>query len=81
MNENQIGREIMGRPKNLSGVNRYCRTCIKDCKQSKNMEVVYCPSYQAMATPEGIERAADKALMVSRPDRLRARARELGIKS
>lgn len=30
----------------LSGINRLCKSCNKECKQWKQIKVVRCPSYQ-----------------------------------
>ena len=57
----------MARPRNLTGVNSFCQTCTRACKQSVRMEIVYCPSYHAQATPGDTEAAAAKGLMVDRP--------------
>jgi hypothetical protein len=30
----------------LSGINKICKDCSKECKQWKQVKVVWCPSYQ-----------------------------------
>ena len=36
----------------LSGVNKKCASCTKDCKQYKQVTIVYCPNYKAKAQTE-----------------------------
>ena len=31
----------------LTGVNRLCAQCVKGCKQSSQVSVVYCPSFES----------------------------------